>query len=234
MFDYFEKITKAIYQEWKASQQVKIQKHPDEEDLACFLDGKLTQPDKLLIEKHLVNCDLCAEYVGAHLLMRTEPGVSLPDKLLEKIKKLVIGENEAGLFEIWLKLKEKAIEIIQTSGDILVGQELIPAPVLRSRQIKDFKEEITILKDLQKIRVETKLKNNNAKSFNLEVSIKDKESQKLLKDLRIALLSDGLELESYVSDETTVIFKDIYPGVYTVEVTSSEKRIAIVAITVKV
>ncbi|MDD5097509.1 MAG: hypothetical protein PHU59_03350, partial [Candidatus Omnitrophica bacterium] len=156
------------------------------------------------------------------------------DKLVEKIKKIVLGENETGFFEILLKLKEKVIEIIQTSGDVLVGQELIPAPVLRSRQIKDFKEEITILKDLQKIRVETKLKNNNAKSFNLEVSIKDKASQKLLKDLRITLLKEGLELESYTCDETTVIFKDIYPGIYTVEITTSEKRIAVVAITVKV
>ncbi len=248
MSDYFEKIIKLIYQEWKGMRKIKTQKHPDEEDLACFLEGKLTQQDKLLMEKHLVHCDLCAEYVCAHLLTHTVASVELPEKLLGKIRKQVIGENEAGFFEILLKLKEKVIEIIQTSGDVLVGQELIPAPILRSRQIRDFKEEITILKDLQKIRVETKLKNNNAKTFDLEVSIKDKESyrpqghglasdsqsQKLLKNLRITLLRDGLELESYSSDETTITFKDIYPGIYTVEITTSEKRIAIIAITVKV
>ncbi|MDO9572820.1 MAG: zf-HC2 domain-containing protein [Candidatus Omnitrophota bacterium] len=234
MFDYFEKITKLIYSEWKGMRQIKTQKHPDEEDLACFIEGKLSPADKLFMEKHLVNCDVCAEYVGVHLAMHTGLTVNLPDKLLEKVRKLVLGENEAGFFEILLKLKEKAIEIIQTSGDVLVGQELIPAPILRSRQIRDFKEEITILKDLQKIRVETKLKNNNAKTFDLEVSIKDKESQGLLKDLRITLLRDGLELESYASNETTVIFKDVYPGIYTVEITTLEEKIATVAITVKV
>ena len=233
MYNYFEKITKLIYSEWKGM-RLKIQEHPDEEDLVCFLEGKLPQSAKLSMEKHLVNCAACAEYAGVHLLMHTGLVVNLPDKLSEKIRKLVIGEDDTGFFEILLKLKEKAIEIIQTSGDVLVGQELIPAPILRSRQIIDFKEEITILKDLRKIRVEIKLKNNNAKTFNLEVSIKDKENQKLLKDLRIALLRDGLELESYASDGTTVIFKDIYPGIYTVEVTTIEGKAAIVAITVKV
>ena len=234
MFDYFEKIIKLIYQERKAIQRVKIQKHPDEEDLACFLEGKLSETDKLQMEKHLVNCDLCADYVGMHFKMGSALVVDIPDKLFEKIRKLVLGKDEGGFFEILLKLKEKAIEIIQTSGDVLVGQELIPAPILRSRQIRDFKEELTILKDFQKVRAEIRLKNNNAKTFNLEVLIKDKESRREVKDLRIILLRGGLELESYASDGAIVIFKDVYPGVYTVEVASPEEKVAIISITVKV
>ena len=233
MLNYFEKITKIIYREWKRSGRFMAKGHPNEEDLACFLEDKLAGADKLLIEKHLVNCDSCAEYMGVQLKM--QPGLvkDLPDALLEKVRKLVISETKTGLFEIFLKLKEKAIEIIQTSGDVLVGQELIPAPVLRSRQIKDFGEEVTILKDLQKIRIEAKLKNNNAKSFNLTVSIRDKQSQKLIKDLRVALLKDNLELESYASDCASVVFKDILPGSYTVEVALKDEKIVVVEINVK-
>jgi len=233
MFNYFEKITKIIYREWKRSGRFIAQNHPNEEDLACFLEDKLATADKLLIEKHLINCDACAEYVGVQLKMQTGLVKDLPDALLAKVRKLVISETKSGLFEIFLKLKEKAIEIIQTSGDVLVGQELIPAPVLRSRQIKDFGEEVTILKDLQKIRIEAKLKNNNAKSFNLTVSIRDKESQKLIKDLRVALLKDNLELESYASDCASVTFKDILPGSYTVEVALKDEKIVVVEIKVK-
>ena len=111
MYNYFEKIAKLIYSEWKSIRRVKAQEHPDEENLACFLEGKLSEADKLFMEKHLVNCNICAEYVGVHLLMHTDLTVNLPDKLLEKVKKLVIGEDEVGFFEILLKLKEKPLRL---------------------------------------------------------------------------------------------------------------------------
>lgn len=232
MLNYFEKITKIIYREWKRSGRFITPGHPNEEDLACFLEDKLAKADKLLIEKHLINCNSCAEYAGIQLKMQTGLVKDLPDALAEKIRKLVISEAKAGLFEIFLKLKEKAIEIIRTSGDVLVGRELIPA-LVRSRQKKDFGEEVTILKDFQKIRIEAKLKNNNAKSFNLTVSIRDKESRKLVKDLRVALLKDNLELESYASDCASVIFKDILPGAYTVEAALKDEKIVVVEIKVE-
>jgi hypothetical protein len=233
MPDYFEKITGIIYRAWKRSGRSKIQDHPNEEALACFVEDKLSRADKLFIEKHLVNCVSCAEYAGIRLKMQAGLVKEVPDILAEKIRKLVISEARPGLLEIFLRLKEKAIEIIQTSGDVLVGQELIPAPVLRSRQIKDFREEVTILKDLQKVRIEARLKNNNAKSFNLTVAVRDKESQKLIPDLRVTLLKGDLELESYASGCASVIFRDILPGVYTAEVTQAGEKVAVVEIEVK-
>jgi len=231
MTNYFEKIIGIIYRKWRGSGRFITGEHPDEEALACFLEDKLPYADRLLIEKHLVSCASCAEYVGIQLKMQA--GLTkkeVPGLLLEKVKRLVIDEVGDGLFEIFLKLKEKAIEIIQTSGDVLVGQELIPAPVLRSRRIKDFREDVVILKDLQSIRVEARLKNNNAKSFDLTVSARDKQSQKLIRDLRVTLLKGGLELESYASEAAGVIFRDILPGVYTAEVTKAGEKVAVVEI----
>jgi len=233
MFNYFEKITRIIYREWKGSGRFMAQDHPNEEALACFLEDKLSGGDKSFIEKHLVSCNSCAEYVAVQLKMQPALAKEVPDILLERIRKLVISEANYSLFEIFLKLKEKAIEIIQTSGDVLVGQELIPAPVLRSRQIKDFSEEVVILKDFQKFRIEAKLKNNNAKSFNLTLLIRDKQSQKLIPDLRVTLLKDDFELESYASECASVTFCDILPGVYTIEVAAKGEKAAVVQIKVK-
>lgn len=234
MFNYLEKIIGIIYRKRKGSAGSIAGQHPDEEALACFLEDRLPQADRLLIERHLVSCNSCAEYVGTQLKMESGSANEVPEILLEKVRKLVTDEANPGLIEIFFKLKEKVIEIVQTSGDVLVGQELIPAPVLRSRRIKDFREEVVILKDLQSIRVEARLKNNNAKSFDLTVAARDKQSQKLIRDLRVTLLKGGLELESYASEAAGVIFRDILPGVYRAEVTRSGEKVAVVEIKAEV
>ena len=125
------------------------------------------------------------------------------------------------------------MEIIQTTGDVLVGQELVPAPVLRSRQINEFKEEVSILKDLQQIRVIARIQNKNTKSFNLTITVKDKVSQEVYKNLRITLIKDGIELESYIADSGSSFFENILPGDYLVEVSRQEQRIAVIDLKVK-
>ena len=82
-----------------------------------------------------------------------------------------------------------------------MGQELVPAPILRSRQIKDFKDEVTILKDFKDIRVQAKVENKGANAFSLVILVKERHTQRIIKDLRIRLLKDGAELEcEYVGE----------------------------------
>ena len=228
MENCIEKITRIIYRQWKAAQRFTGQDHPNEESLACFLEDKLCAKDKDMVQKHLIGCDMCAEYINIQLKIRPHLSLDIPAPLLAKIKKLVVEDVKENLFEIFLKLKDKALEIIQTTGDVLVGQELVPAPVLRSRRINEFKEEISILKDLQQIRVTAKIQNKNTKSFNLTITVKDKVSQKIHKDLRITLIKDGIELESYVTDSGSSFFENILPGDYLVEVSRLEQKIAVI------
>lgn len=234
MAGYFERIIGTIYRKYQEAGGFMISEHPDEETLACFLEDKLPQEERPGIEKHLVACSSCAEYVGAYLKMQGAIDKNVPPILLEKVRKMAINEDDNILLEILLKLKEKAIEIIRTSGDVLVGQELVPAPVLRSRRIKDFKEEVVIFKDLQSIRVEARLKNNNAASFDLTIAARDKQSQKLIGDLRVTLWKGKIELESYASDAASVVFRDIPPGVYSAQVTKGDEKIAVVEIKAEV
>jgi hypothetical protein len=233
MLSYFEKITRIIYREWKGAGRLVNNEHPDEEDLACFLEDKLAQADKDLIQGHLLKCDMCAEYLSAQLKIEPHLSKDVPAPLIEKVRRLVGSAVKEGIFEIFLRLKEKAMEIIQTSGDVLVGQELIPAPVLRSRQIKEFKEEVTILKDLQGVRVLAKVESKSGKVFNLAITIKDKQDRKVSKDLRITLIKDEVELESYISDSGSSVFENILPGNYRVEVTQEAQMVAVIDLKVK-
>lgn len=233
MFDYFEKITRIIYKEWKNSHLYTGKDHPDEERLACFLEDKLSQADKEIIQKHLLSCDLCVEYLSTQLKIKPHLSMDVPVSLLEKVKKIVNQETKENLLEIFLKLKGKVIEVIRTTGDLLVGQELIPAPVLRSRQISEFKEEVNILKDLQQIRVLAKIENKDTVSFNLTIIVKDKQSLKIQKNLRITLLKEAIEMESYLTDSGTSVFENILPGNYRVEVIREDQKIAIINLEVK-
>ena len=230
---YFEKIMGIVYRKHKDSRGFIHGGHPGEEALACFLEDKLAPEDRLFIERHLVSCPVCSEYVGVRLKMPAALPREVPGDLLEKTKGLVIKEYGEELFDIFLKLKGKVVEIIKTSGDVLVGQELIPAPVLRSRQINNLKDEAVILKDFQTISIEARFKNNSARNFDLTVSVKDKQSHKLIRGLRVTLLKGDLELESYASEGTSVIFRGILPGVYAVEITKKGEKVAVVEIKVE-
>jgi len=233
MFNNLEKAVKIVYRGWKAKRRFMGQNHPDEESLACFIEDKLSEKDKHTVLKHITSCDICAEYVSIQHKIQPHLSLDLPAPLLEKIKKLVIDDRKENLFEIVLKLKDKALEIIQTSADVLVGQELVPAPVLRSRQINEFKEEVNILKDLQEIRVLAKIQNKSTKSFNLTITVKDKASQKTHKNLRITLIKDGIELESYMTNSGSSFFENILPGDYVVEVNRLDEKIAVIDLKVK-
>jgi hypothetical protein len=233
MNNYFERIAKLIYREWKAAKRFTGQDHPDAESLACFLEDRLSLPDKELIQKHLLSCEVCAECLSTQLKIQPHLSLDVPAPLLEKVKKLVAQEAGENLLEIFLKLKEKALEIVQTTGDVLLGQELVPAPILRSRKINEFKEEVSILKDLQQIRVLAKIQSKSTKSFNLTITVKEKQTHKVDKNLRITLIKDGLELESYINDSGSSFFENILPGNYIVEVSRQGQREAVIDLKVK-
>lgn len=233
MFSDFEKITRFIYHERKKAATFTAQDHPSEENLACFLEDKLSVKDMDMIRKHLLGCEVCAECLSVQLKIQPHLSLDVPVPLLEKVKKLVGQEAGENLLEIFLKLKEKALEIIQTTGDVLLGQELVPAPLLRSRKINEFKEEVCIIKDLQQIRVLAKIQNKSGRSFNLTITVKDKQTFKIDKDLRVTLIKDGLELESYNNDSGNSFFENIVLGDYVVEVTRQGQREAVIDLKVK-
>lgn len=234
MQDNFEKLIRLIYRRWKLDQHGADAGHPEEDDLACFFAGNLSQEESARIKAHLLTCDNCAEI--ASIQAQLKEGVlseHVPGELAGRIKKLVIRRNEESVLGIVLRLRDDVLELIETTGVVVLGGELVPVPVLRARKIKDFKDEIIILKDFKDIKVEIKIENRAKKSFNFSVAIQDKQSQQLLRDLRIALLKDDLELESRLTDSGRVIFEDVRVGRYTIEISNLNDKIASVLLELK-
>lgn len=231
-----ERLIKIAYRGWRSGQPKADSPHPDEETLACFLEGRLTKEEGEEVKAHLLSCDSCVQAFAIQASLSSMPlkEKEVPAELIERVKNLLNQEEPTPLLEIFLRFKEKAIELINTTGDVLVGQELVPAPVLRSRSIKDFKDEVTILKDFKDTRIEIKIENKGGEAFSLRLSAKQKHTQKVIKDLRVTLLKDDLELESYLTDSGSVIFEHCLLGKYRLEISAIASKLASILIDIKI
>ena len=235
MQDSLEHLIKLAYKKWKEESSRPQEAHPDEEALACFLQGKLSAGEKEELKSHLLSCASCSEALAMQARLQ-EAGEEreVPEQLLEQAKGLISVQEKESILEILLRFKEKTIELLNTTGDVLVGQELIPAPVLRSRDIKDFKDEVIILKDFQDIRVEVRIENKEGGVFNVTITAKEKQTQKLIKDLRVTLLKEDVELESYLNDTGSVIFEHVLLGKYRLDISNIDNKLASILLDIKI
>ncbi len=227
-----EEIINFVYAQWKRSYCKDCQDHPDVEELVSLTEGKLSVEKDEEIKRHLLACNVCCDELALNLSLSDAAELILPLDL-EKSTKRSLGIQDVGVLEIVLKLKEKAIEVIKASGDILLGEELIPAAVLRSRNLNNLKDEVVILKDINDIRVRVKIENKSGKYFNVVVQANDRHGKGVLKDIRVSLFKDDLEVESYLSDSGAVIFEHVLLGKYRIELSGLEENFASVIIDVK-
>ena len=213
MLNKIDALIRLVYRRWKADSPKGEPVHPDEEALVCFLEGNISLQEARSIEEHLTHCAICSDNFTTGL----------------KLKKMELPLP----LEIALRFKDRILEIIHTTGDILVNQELVPAPVLRSRSIKGFKDEITILKDFKNLRAQIKIENKQGREFNLQIFIQERETQRVLKDLRVTLLKDDVELESYLTESGTVIFEHVLVGKYNISVSNEAENLASIILDIK-
>lgn len=228
-----EQIYKFIYRAWKKKMVSGGVAHPDEEQLACFIEHKLSEEQSRALKTHLLSCSICASCVSTAIRTKEMGQLALPQGLLEKSRQLLGLNDQASFLELILSFSQGIWQIIRGNADILLGQEFIPVSVLRSRKVNDFKERLTILKDFEQLRVEIRLRGKERKRFGLEMAIKDKKTQKPLENLRAALIKDDLELESYPCDSGRVTFDDILAGKYRIEIRSFEGKLTCISLEIK-
>jgi len=221
-----EKVIKMVYRKYKATPKEGCAMHPDEETFACFLDNRLDKGQKEHFMEHIVSCPGCSEVLEVQLKLKEGQGLEVPPNLVSWAKALVCPDIKGNILEVALRVKDRVIEILSTSGDILLGQEFVPVPVLRSRKDGEFRDEIYILKDFEENRVEIKVENKDKGLFYLTVTAKDKQTQKALADLRFTLIKGGIELESYFSEKGKAAFEHVEFGKYTIEISSSAGKLA--------
>lgn len=234
MPEKLERLIRLVYRRSKPALPAGEGGHPDENDMVCFLEERLSREEKKRVQAHILTCDTCMENLAIQLRLDPVKEARVPLKLLKQVKDLVSQELNNPVLELILKLKDKAIEVLSSTGDILWKGELVPLPILRGRSIKDFKDEVTIFKNFKDKVVEVKIENIQGRAFKLNIKALDKFRRKIIKDLRITLLKGDLELESYHTDSGGVIFEHVLLGKYKVEIYSPDTLIASIILDIKV
>jgi hypothetical protein len=114
-----------------------------------------------------------------------------------------------------------------------LGEQLSPLAVLRSRDIKEFRQEIVIVKNFGELKIEAGIERKDAQSICIFISLSDKSSARPREDLRLSLFRKDTELESYVSKSGRVSFSPLVPGRYTIKISSVKGQIARIALQIK-
>jgi hypothetical protein len=230
-----ERMIRALYKKRPSQVKQLFGEHPDDEAFSCYCDGALGEDEARLFKQHILVCKACSQKLGMSIESVELKGESqVPQGVLSRAHSLLDQEQRNLLLEVALKVKEKIIEVISTTGEVLVGQELVAAPLLRSRNIKDFKDEVTIFKDFKDIVVELKIENKGARYFDMTVVAKKKNDHKLIKDLRVTLFRETKELESYIASAGLVTFEHVRLGSYRVEISDIDTKRVSIALDIKI
>lgn len=222
-----EAFIEMLYRNYQRRQTRSNLSCPDEETLVSFIEGEISQEDSRQLQEHLLACGRCAEALALFFL---QPKITqrVPSEIIEKVKSLVSQKTPAHILELTLKIKEKFLEILDTSGDIIFGNEIIPLPVLRSRQIRDFGDELALVKEIGEMRVNLDIEKREEGLVKIIFTLSDKNTSLALSDLRVTLFKDDRELESYAVEAGRAAFDKLGLGRFTFQILRKEQVLGLI------
>ena len=225
-----EVLVKGVYGRFLEKRALAKSKCLSEEELALFLQGDMEERPSRRVEAHIALCGRCAEIAALYCKADELQEQAVPEQVIEKAKAL---SGERLIFEVALRLKEKFMELLKTTGDVIRRGDMAPVPVLRGRGISELKEEISLVKEFEEIRIALKLDKKDKDRVRISVVLSEKASLRPITDLRVALFRKSLELESYFARSGAAVFEGLTYGLYTLEISRRDNRIGIIKLEIK-
>jgi hypothetical protein len=227
-----KEVIEMIYSLYRGKHRQPNSQCPNEESLVCFSEGKLSLAESKEIQEHLISCRRCAEAVSL-FCQRFEETKAVPEFLIEKAKNLMEEKNLPNIVEVILAVKEKALQILGTTGDVILDNEIIPLPVLRSRQISEFPEEIKLIKEFNNIKITLYIQKKDKDKVKININLLNKTSLLPLENLRLVFLKASQEIESYEVILGNVVFDNIRFGRYTIQILRQDEKLGAIHLEIK-
>jgi hypothetical protein len=222
-----ERLIKMVYRFFKSKEPKKELICPDEEMLVSFLEGKLSSDEDIKLQEHILSCRRCSEIV---LFFELKEEKEVPEYLIEKVKGLIKKEIPLWL-ELAIAFKERGLSIIKSTADILLGNEILPLPVLRARNIEVIEKTLSLIRDFGDIRIQIEINKTEKTKVKLTVSLLDKKSLKPQEDMRVGLFKQNREIESYALQKGTAVFEDLEFGEYEIKVSKDLEDLGLIKLT---
>jgi hypothetical protein len=137
------------------------------------------------------------------------------------------------ILEVILVLKEKSFQILKTTGDVIIDNEVIPLPVLRSRQITEFPEEARLIKEFEGIKISVYIQKKDVHKVKVNLNLLDKINLLPIDGLRLTLLKDSQEIESYDAISGSAVFDNLGFGRYVIEILRAGNKLGAINLEIK-
>lgn len=193
---------------------------PDEERLADYLEGRLSEKERFHVEEHLAECEICLEGLAVtSRLVQNRDQLELDhvsNEVTEAAVRLVTSRITITQNSLMEKLKESVRNIGSAMSDVLCPKQKQgwqPARVRGSRTV--VSDDCVCLKVFFE-EIETEIEIEKTGSSSAHIRVKPHKAGKYRRDLRITLKQGKREVASYLLDGLYVLFEDIPFGHYSI------------------
>ncbi len=216
------RLIEKVYRRWKASRAAAPLKHPDEETIACFLEGRLGAPEEAYVKEHLLECDRCAEIVS--IAAAEDDNRSVP--LLRQEQKSALKDlfSGAALPEAEFSWKEGVFRLLRVSGGLSFRRYALEGIVRGGRPQVSGK---AVLKNgFGRIGLEIEVSGGSGGVFLIKCAVRGRLAPG---GLRASLSRRGREYESKVLSAGRTVFDSVPAGDYLLEISApQDSRLAAV------
>lgn len=205
-----------------------------EEQIACFLEGKLSTTERGEVDDHVLSCRKCGDILRDQMVIlkavSQEQQLSVPEAVIERAKGLVTEEAGPNILDIVLTIKETALEILRTTGDILRGPEPIPLYALRGQEKGKDTDQVRVVKNFQEVLADIQIEKKKSRSTDLTIRVTEKTTKKKAQGIRVSLVKDNREIESRNVEGGKAKFEEVKAGNYKVILVKEDKKIGIITL----
>lgn len=104
-----------------------------DETVAAYVDSRLNDQDRRLVESHLLKCDRCLEQIA--LLKQVTDAcargeeVSIPERVLARADALITERCRPSVLDVVFGFTRDLVSILRTTGEVFSGPIVHPVPV---------------------------------------------------------------------------------------------------------
>jgi hypothetical protein len=201
--------------------------------IAGYVEGILSDREKQLLESCLSSCaderELLRIQLDVARQQKMEELAFVPEELTQRAKDLVRTPWGANIFEIVIRFSDDFYEALQTSGKILRGPDLTAAELFRGQGKRKAKT-LLMQKAFDRCNVEVEASRECSELNTISLRIINQKRIKLTEHLQITLKKDNQALECHPVVKGKVVFENVKPGQYTIEIVEAHTPIGAVSL----
>lgn len=189
-----------------------------DEIIACLAEGLLKGDDLKIAESHITECSFCMELLEAQkaCVQERQQGAFnyAPAALIKRAQELVLQETYCDFLDIALSFKERILEVIKTTGEILPAFNT--AFAIRGDQDD---HSVSVIREIfNGIQILVEVSRQADQTFRVILRSINQQTQAPVDDLRITLFCGETELESYVALNGRVVFESLLENDYSIRI----------------